>query len=297
MIRVELDVDENGNPLGGVEDKPVDLFKNLMNIKHVVENGSFPRGNNRTSDDDESEDSLEENRYKLKYAMDKIDRVDKLVKDFTKACNKDDFIFSLINTRDHIVFTNLCRKDQKTFEACVLRIVKKQRNEYDAKVLDLEDRIRHFDLNKQIEDFRYREERKNNPLSVNASMGQFLDVPLTDKNVPTNIQELKELELIVDKGETPTLLSRVNIQNKLDLKLKADRKKVVKLLKIVSNISIMRPTLTSVNTDNMIAQRQPYMGSIESKLATEFHTSETSKWTNWSNTSFLWKKTLESLHI
>ena len=228
MIRVEQDVDENGDPLGGREDQqqPVDLFQKLMDAKYVVEKGSFLSGNNE-DDDDEHEESLEEKRYRVKYAMDKLDRVDKLVKDFVKACGKDDFVFSLINTRDNIVFSNLCRKDQKTFEDCLLGIVRKQRKAYDDKVIDLEDRIRHFDLNKQIEDFRYREERRNNPLSVNASMGQLLDVPLTDKNIPTNIQELEELELTVDKGQTPTLLNMINIQNKLDMKLKAQRKKVI----------------------------------------------------------------------
>ena len=140
MLRVERDVDENGDFLGGREDQqqPVDLFQRLMDVKHVFDHGSLP---NTAADaaDERDEDSLEEKRSKIKYAMGKLDRVDKLVKDFVKACNKDDFMFSLINARDNIVFSNMCRKDQKTFETCVLNIVRKQRTAYDDKVIDLED--------------------------------------------------------------------------------------------------------------------------------------------------------------
>ena len=293
MIRVERDDVETGEETYQQEPQQ-DMFRKLMEAKHVVENGPFL---SQQQDDDEEDGSLDDNRFRVEYALSKLDKVDKLVKDFTRACNKGDFVFSLINSRDSIVFNNLSRRDQKNFETRLLEIVNKQRREYDGKLVDLEDRVRHFDLNKQIEEFKNREARKNNPLSLNANMGQILDAPLDENSIPTNIQELEELESIVDKGQTPTVLHMLNIQKKLDMKLKTERKKVVKLLKIISNINVVHPTWVSVNTDNMISQQQPYTDPVDSKLATEYHTSEGSKWTNWSNSSFLWKKTLNSLDV
>ena len=307
MIRVEQDVVDGENDdqemswLMGRTKHP-DMLHRLFEVKRLVENNQdltqLAVGGRLQSDEQSGEYYDEENRYKIEFAVHKLESVDKLVNDFVRACNKDDFLFGLIVNRDKIVFDNLCRKDQKTLEDCLYKIIRKQQSEYDEKLEHLEDKINHFNLNAQIQDFKIKQARRHNPLSLNSDMKQILEQPLDESTLPTNIKELEELEKIVDEsGQTPTIRNMINVQNKLDMELKRNRKRVVKMLKIVSNVTAVHPTLVSVNKNNMISQRQPHTDPIDNTLAAEYHTSETSKWKNWSNSSFYWKKVLDSLDI
>lgn len=118
-------------------------------------------------------------------------------------------------------------------------------------------------------------------------------IEIDEKYFPTSLKELELLEKIV-KNKEPNLFDILKLDNKREKELKLQRRKVTKILKILNSMEIVHPTLKSININNMIGQKAPFVTNKD-KLLTIYNTSTT--WTNWSNYNSLWAKVLNGVDI
>ena len=254
-----------------------DDYKNLLRAKSaLLDNGDYSddedRGynNSRAAIDEEAE-----------IAMFKLDTLDTIVEEFVKALNDDSFKLSVLYKRDKIAFRRLSLTEKKNFKQFLLSVIERLTKNYDARKSDELDEL--FNDEPIYPKVNPSASRLNPELRKEAAK---LPVDVDIRYNP--VDDLEKTEKIA------TLNDIFTFEDKEAKKLKARRKKVNKILKILCEIETVHPTLKSVNIHYMITQNPPFV-TRRDEILTTYNTS--TKWSNWSNYNSLWMKLQSTIDI
>ena len=254
-----------------------DDYKNLMRAKSaLLDNGDY-------SDDEERgyNDSRATIDEEAEIAMFKLDTLDTIVEEFVKALNDDSFKLSVLYKRDKIAFRRLSLTEKKNFKQFLLSVIERLTKNYDARKSD--------ELDELFNDEPIYPKINPSAARLNPELRKEAAKLPVDVDIRYNpVDDLEKTEKIA------TLNDIFTFKDKEAKKLKARRKKVNKILKILCGVETVHPTLKSVNIHYMITQNPPFV-TRRDEILTTYNTS--TKWSNWSNYNSLWMKLQSTIDI
>ena len=228
----------------------------------------------------------------VNFALMKLNALDEVVFEFSQALNDKMFMLGVLYNRDKISLREYSLQDQKNFKMFILTVIDELKKHYTSATENIEETL---DNTMNIKNKIFDKSTKSSENSSKILTEERFKYPIEidEKYFPTSLKELELLENIV-KNKEPNLFDILKLENKCEKDLKLQRRKVTKILKILNSIEIVHPTLKSININNMIGQKAPFVTNKD-KLLTIYNTSTT--WTNWSNYNSLWAKVLNGVDI